>query len=117
MLQCKDANIQKAVCLIQNSVQALTAYGSDFTDVKRSAQAIAQKWGVRCEFTLVRARKVKQHYDELCKDERLGSVTPRATSGSMSLMPAWTLLSISYCRRSFLCVKPVNFSRLSNPQN
>ena len=70
MLQRKDADIQKAVCLIQNAVQGLTTYREDFTEVKRSAQAVAQKWGVRCEFTQVRARSVSQHNDELCEDER-----------------------------------------------
>ena len=71
MLQRKDADIQKAVCLIQNAVQCLTTYREDFAEVKRSAQAVAQKWGVRCEFTQVRARRVRRHYDELCEDERL----------------------------------------------
>ncbi|CAL8324509.1 unnamed protein product [Boreogadus saida] len=71
MLQRKDADIQKAVCLIQNAVQGLTTYREDFTEVKRSAQAVAQKWGVRCEFTQVRARRVRRHYNDLCEDERL----------------------------------------------
>lgn len=71
MLQAKDADIHKAVGLLQNTVQILTAYRDDFAEVKRTAQNLAERWGVQSEFTNTRKRSVKRHFDELCEDERL----------------------------------------------
>ncbi|KAK5919631.1 hypothetical protein CgunFtcFv8_023505 [Champsocephalus gunnari] len=71
MLQAKDVDIHKAVGVLQNTIQALSAYRDDFDQVKRTAQNIAERWGVQSEFTEIRKRRMKRHFDELSQDERL----------------------------------------------
>ncbi|KAF3844231.1 hypothetical protein F7725_013572 [Dissostichus mawsoni] len=56
MLQAKDVDIHKAVGLLQNTIQALSAYRDDFD---------------QSEFTEIRKRRMKRHFDELSQDERL----------------------------------------------
>ncbi|KAJ4935225.1 hypothetical protein JOQ06_016761, partial [Pogonophryne albipinna] len=39
--------------------------------VKRTAQNLAERWGAQSEFTEIRKRRMKRHFDELSQDERL----------------------------------------------
>ncbi|KAJ4927924.1 hypothetical protein JOQ06_015725 [Pogonophryne albipinna] len=71
MLQAKDVYIHKAVGVLQNTIQALSAYRDDFDQVKRTAQNLAERWGAQSEFTEIRKRRMKRHFDELSQDERL----------------------------------------------
>ncbi|KAJ4938896.1 hypothetical protein JOQ06_028362 [Pogonophryne albipinna] len=71
MLQAKDVDIHKAVGLLQNTIQALSAYRDDFDQVKRTAPNLAERWGAQSEFTEIRKRRMKRHFDELSQDERL----------------------------------------------
>ncbi|KAF3859013.1 hypothetical protein F7725_021412 [Dissostichus mawsoni] len=71
MLQAKDVDIHKAVGLLQNTIQALSAYRDDFDQVKRTAQNLAERWGAQSEFTEIRKRRMKRHFDEPSQDERL----------------------------------------------
>ncbi|KAJ4947940.1 hypothetical protein JOQ06_009969 [Pogonophryne albipinna] len=71
MLQAKDVDIHKAVGVLQNTIQALPAYRDDFDQVKRTAQNLAERWGAQSEFTEIRKRRMKRHFDELSQDERL----------------------------------------------
>ncbi|KAI4812344.1 hypothetical protein KUCAC02_023742 [Chaenocephalus aceratus] len=71
MLQAKDVDIHKAVGVLQNTIQALSAYRDDFDQVKRTAQNLAERWGAQSEFTEIRKRRMKRHFDELSQDERL----------------------------------------------
>ncbi|KAI4813350.1 hypothetical protein KUCAC02_024681 [Chaenocephalus aceratus] len=73
MLQAKDVDIHKAVGVLQNTIQALSAYRDDFDQVKRTAQNLAERWGAQSEFTEIRKRRMKRHFDELSQDERLSN--------------------------------------------
>ncbi|KAJ4921640.1 hypothetical protein JOQ06_027721 [Pogonophryne albipinna] len=71
MLQAKDVDIHKAVGVLQNTIQVLSAYRDDFDQVKRTAQNLAERWGAQSEFTEISKRRMKRHFDELSQDERL----------------------------------------------
>ncbi|KAJ4941078.1 hypothetical protein JOQ06_027365 [Pogonophryne albipinna] len=71
MLRAKDVDIHKAVGVLQNRIQAPFAYRDDFDQVKRTAQNLAERWGAQSEFTEIRKRRMKRHFDELSQDERL----------------------------------------------
>ncbi|KAI4811362.1 hypothetical protein KUCAC02_014272 [Chaenocephalus aceratus] len=71
MLQAKDVDIHKAVGVLQNTIQALSAYRDDFDQVKRTAQNLAERLGAQSKFTEIRKRRMKRHFDELSQDERL----------------------------------------------
>ncbi|KAK5922977.1 hypothetical protein CgunFtcFv8_020194 [Champsocephalus gunnari] len=71
MLQAKDVDIHKAVGVLQNTIQALSAYRDDFDQVKRTAQNLAERWGAQSEFREIRKRRMKRHFDELSQGERL----------------------------------------------
>jgi len=73
ILQDTNTDIQKAVKLLENSIQILSEYRGAFDQAKTTAQTLADKWGAQNTFEDVRVRRVKRHFDELCEDERLSN--------------------------------------------
>ena len=73
MLQATNADMQKAVTLLDNTIQSLSEYRGAFDQAKVKAQTLAEKWESQTTFENVRVRRMKCHYDQLCEEERLSN--------------------------------------------
>lgn len=71
MLQSKDMDLSSATKLIDNANKVLSNFRNNYEEVKRTAVSLAENWGIQAKFENKRVKKVKQHFDELCVDERL----------------------------------------------
>ena len=63
MLQATNADMQKAVTLLDNTIQILSEYRGALDQAKIKAQTLAEKWGSQTTFENVRVRRMKCHYD------------------------------------------------------
>ena len=62
MLQATNTDMQKALTLLDNTIQSLSEYRGAFDQAKVKARTFAEKWGSQPTFENVRVKRMKCHY-------------------------------------------------------